>query len=340
MGGEGRTLSTFQGQAAKDVSDLGKGVPDGVVRRRPRSPPRFGRLSLLGEQRGFRTKEILLPVYTGRDRSGGGRCTSDAGEEALEKAGGTWGRAKWSPGREWGWESSQGVHTPVSIICFPDWALSWGLSLFVHARPTRVSHQLPGPQAPAPRSLWGALPTSLAHLSLHLSRHISHWPACILYWRTAVQTAFLGHLLVPDWTLPLGRRAFVPSSRPREPGWPRHWVPEPPLGDWPWGLGSWGQPASPGCCVLGWGRTQDPITGHLFAEGGLACRPVSWERVKSQVSQEQESVTSRVKGRQESELMVDLSSPPPPRPQASPTSRKYDPARERSRVLISSWKSG
>ena len=44
------------------------------------------------------------------------------------------------------------------------------------------------------------------------------------------------------------------------------------------------------------------------------CRPVSWERVKSRVSQERESVTSRVKGRQESELMVDLSSPPPPRP--------------------------
>ena len=34
------------------------------------------------------------------------------------------------------------------------------------------------------------------------------------------------------------------------------------------------------------------------------CRPVSWERVKSRVSQERESVTSRVKGRQESELMV------------------------------------
>lgn len=216
---------------------------------------------------------------------------------------------------------------PVSIICFPNWALSWDLSLFVHPCPTRVSRQLPGPQAPAPQSFWGALPTSLAHLSLHLSRHISHWPACILYRRTAVQTAFLGHLLVPNWTLPLGRWAFVPSSRPREP---HHLVPEPPLGDSPWGLGSWGQPASPDRCVLGWGSTKAPITGHLFAEGGLACRPVSWEPVKSQVSQEQESVTSRIKGRLESELMVDLSSPPPPRPQASPTSRKYDPARERS----------
>lgn len=68
------------------------------------------------------------------------------------------------------------------------------------------------------------------------------------------------------------------------------------------------------------------------------CRPVSWEHVKSRVSQEPESVTSRVKGRQESELMVDLSSPSPglrlhqlPENTAS--------AGERSRVLISCWKS-
>lgn len=37
-----------------------------------------------------------------------------------------------------------------------------------HARPARASHQLPGPQALALRSLWGALPASLAHLSLPL----------------------------------------------------------------------------------------------------------------------------------------------------------------------------
>lgn len=37
-----------------------------------------------------------------------------------------------------------------------------------HARPARASHQLPGPQALALTSLWGALPASLAHLSLPL----------------------------------------------------------------------------------------------------------------------------------------------------------------------------
>lgn len=86
------------------------------------------------------------------------------------------------------------------------------------------------------------------------------------------------------------------------------------------GHGAWGAGDSlPHLAVVswGWGGTQAPITGHLFAEGGLACRPVSCmgghrERVKSQVSQEQESVTSRVKGRQERELMVDLSSSPSP----------------------------
>ena len=94
----------------------------------------------------------------------------------------------------------------------------------------------------------------------------------------------------------------------------------------------------PELCPAGVGGTQ-AITGHSFGEGGLACRPVSWEHVKSQASQERDSVTSRVKGRQESELMVDLSSPAPPRPEASPTFRKYGPAGERSRVLISCWKS-
>ena len=178
-GGEGRTLSTFQGQAAKDISDLGKGAPDGVVRRRPRiTPPPH-----LEDFWCWESREVLEP------RSYYCLCTRDVTDLVGGSAPVMQERKPWRkregpgagpsghPGRSGAGSQVREFTLPVSIICFPDWALSWDLSLFVHARPTRVSHQLPGPQAPAPRNLWGALHTSLADLNLLLSRQISHWPA-------------------------------------------------------------------------------------------------------------------------------------------------------------------